>query len=156
MLFLKKMVAAKSLKRRSWNCLVKRRQRNVTRIMSRRMEFPWLQIAARFAFVLFFFHIAPYVMMFFVIQCLSSQPLACVRLSDSILGTYKNEQSENKTCTTWERGRWRREKCLSPAPARFSHFLVLNDFPPPSRSLEQATQPPNCAPGLQCAPLLAC
>ena len=27
---------------------------------------------------------------------------------------------------------------LSPAPARFSHFLLLNDFPPPSRSLEQA------------------
>ena len=39
--------------------------------------------------------------------------------------------------TTWERGRWRRP-CLSPAPARFSHFLLLNDFPPPSRSLEQA------------------
>ena len=32
-------------------------------------------------------------------------------------------------------GRW----CLSPAPARFSHFLSLNDFPPASRSLEQAT-----------------
>ena len=29
--------------------------------------------------------------------------------------------------------------CLSPALARFSHFLLLNDFPPPSRSLEQAT-----------------
>ena len=28
--------------------------------------------------------------------------------------------------------------CLSPAPAGFSHFLLLNDFPPPSRSLEQA------------------
>ena len=56
--------------------------------------------------------------------------LACARLSDSI--------SENMTRTTWERGRWRREKCLSPAPARFSHFLLLNDFPPPSRSLEQA------------------
>ena len=28
--------------------------------------------------------------------------------------------------------------CLSPAPARFSHFLLLNDFPPSSRSLEQA------------------
>ena len=28
--------------------------------------------------------------------------------------------------------------CLSPTPARFSHFLLLNDFPPPSRSLEQA------------------
>ena len=27
------------------------------------------------------------------------------------------------------------------APARFSHFLLLNDFPPPSRSLEQATLP---------------
>ena len=25
-----------------------------------------------------------------------------------------------------------------PSPARFSHFLLLNDFPPPSRSLEQA------------------
>ena len=49
----KKMVAAKSLKRRSWNCLVKRRQRNVTRIMSRRMEFPWLQIAA--SLLCFFF-----------------------------------------------------------------------------------------------------
>ena len=55
-------------------------------------------------------------------------------------------KSEIKTRTTWERGRWRREKwereapppCLSPAPARFSHFLLLNDFPPLSRSLEQA------------------
>ena len=26
-----------------------------------------------------------------------------------------------------------------PASARFLHFLLLNDFPPPSRSLEQAT-----------------
>ena len=47
-------------------------------------------------------------------------------------------KSEIKTRTTWERGRWRRENCLSPAPARFSHFLLLNDFPPLSRSLEQA------------------
>ena len=39
---------------------------------------------------------------------------------------------------TWERGRWRREKCLSPAPARFSHFFLLNDSSPLSRSLEQA------------------
>ena len=29
--------------------------------------------------------------------------------------------------------------CLSPASARFLLFLLLNDFPPPSRSLEQAT-----------------
>ena len=28
--------------------------------------------------------------------------------------------------------------CLSPAPVRFSHFFLLNDFSPPSRSLEQA------------------
>ena len=27
---------------------------------------------------------------------------------------------------------------LSPAPARFSHFFLLNDFSPLSRSLEQA------------------
>ena len=27
---------------------------------------------------------------------------------------------------------------VSPAPVRFSHFLLQNDFPPPSRSLEQA------------------
>ena len=39
---------------------------------------------------------------------------------------------------TWERGRWRREKSL-PSPARFSHFFLLNNFPPLSRSLEQAT-----------------
>ena len=39
---------------------------------------------------------------------------------------------------TWERGRWWREKCLSPAPAHFSHFFLLNDFSPLSRSLEQA------------------
>ena len=39
---------------------------------------------------------------------------------------------------TWERGRWRREKSL-PSPARFSHFFLLNDFPPLPRSLEQAT-----------------
>ena len=29
--------------------------------------------------------------------------------------------------------------CLSPAPARFSHFFLLTDFSPLSRSLEQAT-----------------
>ena len=29
--------------------------------------------------------------------------------------------------------------CLSPALTRFTHFLLLNDFPPPSRSLEQAS-----------------
>ena len=28
--------------------------------------------------------------------------------------------------------------CLSPAPTRFSHFFLLNDFSPLSRSLEQA------------------
>ena len=28
---------------------------------------------------------------------------------------------------------------LSPAPVRFSHFFLLNGFPPPSQSLEQAT-----------------
>ena len=28
-----------------------------------------------------------------------------------------------------------------PSPACFSHFLLLNDFPPPSRSLEQARRP---------------
>ena len=28
---------------------------------------------------------------------------------------------------TWERGRWRRKKCLSPAHARFSHFF-FTDF----------------------------
>ena len=39
---------------------------------------------------------------------------------------------------TWGRGRWRREKSL-PSPARFSHFFLLNDFPPLPRSLEQAT-----------------
>ena len=37
-----------------------------------------------------------------------------------------------------ERGRWLREKCLSPAPARFSHVFLLNDFSPLSQSLEQA------------------
>ena len=54
--------------------------------------------------------------------------LACARLSDSIVGTYYNEQSENKTRATWEMGRWRekweREPCLSPAPAGFSHFFL--------------------------------
>ena len=60
--------------------------------------------------------------------------IACARLSDS--GDVLNEQSENKTRATWERGRWR----LSPAPARFSHFFLLNDFSPLSRSLEQANE----------------
>ena len=51
--------------------------------------------------------------------------LACARLSDSIVGTYYNEQSENKTRATWEmerwlRGKWEREPCLPPALARFS------------------------------------
>ena len=36
------------------------------------MEFPWLQITA--LLLCFFFHIAPYVMMFFVIQSLSPNP----------------------------------------------------------------------------------
>ena len=40
----------------------------------------------------------------------SQHVLACARPSDSIVGTYKNEQSENKTRTPWERGRWRREE----------------------------------------------
>ena len=30
--------------------------------------------------------------------------------------------------------------CLSPVPARFLHFLLLNDFPPPSWRVEQATR----------------
>ena len=35
--------------------------------------------------------------------------------------------------------------CLSPTPARFSHFFLLNDFSPLSRSLEQATdEETNC------------
>ena len=42
--------------------------------------------------------------------CSCCLDLACARLSDSIVGTYKNEQSENKTSATWERGQWRREK----------------------------------------------
>ena len=33
--------------------------------------------------------------------------------------------------------------CLSPTPARFLLFLLLNYFSPPSRSLEQATACPN-------------
>ena len=54
--------------------------------------------------------------------------LACARLSYSKVGTYWNEQSENKACATWEMGRWRRgkwerEPCLSPAPARLFAFL---------------------------------
>ena len=39
----------------------------------------------------------------------SGSAIACARLSDSIVETYYNEQSENKTRTTWKRGRWRRE-----------------------------------------------
>ena len=54
--------------------------------------------------------------------------LACARLAYSMVGTYYNEQSENKTRATWELGRWRekweREPCLSPAPAGFSHFFL--------------------------------
>ena len=41
-------------------------------------------------------------------------------------GRIKTSKSENKTHATWERGH-----CLSPAPARFSHFFLpnmLNDF----------------------------
>ena len=67
--------------------------------------------------------------------------LASARLAYSKVGTYWDEQSENKTRATWEMGRWRRgkwerEPCLSPAPARFSHFFYtfwlssLNDFSP--------------------------
>ena len=44
------------------------------------------------------------------------------RLSDSIVRTYQNEQSENKTRANWERERWRREKCL-PSPRAFFAFL---------------------------------
>ena len=49
---------------------------------------------------------------------------------------------------TWAKIRRARPPCLSPAPARFSYFFLLNDFqfppnfPPPSRSLEQATFAP--------------
>ena len=50
--------------------------------------------------------------------------LACARLSESIVV----KTSKAKI----------RQARPSPAPARFSHFLLLNDFPPPSRSLEQA------------------
>ena len=54
--------------------------------------------------------------------------LACARIA---LRYYSwnvlNEQSENKTRATWERG----------APAGFLHFLLLNDFSLLSRSLEQ-------------------
>ena len=49
--------------------------------------------------------------------------LACARFSDSIVGTYWNEQSENKTRAT---------------SRVFRIFFFLNDFPPPSWSLEQA------------------
>lgn len=83
----KKLVGAKSLKRRSWNCLVKRRQRNIIRIMRRRMEFPWLQIAAL-------------LLCFFFSYC---------AICDDV----------------------------------FCHSIVV-------------PQSPNCAPGLQCAPSLAC
>ena len=45
---------------------------------------------------------------------LTSLALACARLSDSMVGTFLNEQSENKTRATWKRG-----------PARFSHLFWL-------------------------------
>ena len=38
----------------------------------------------------------------------------------------------------------REPPCLSPAPARFSHFFLLNDFSPLSQSLEQATPYATC------------
>ena len=52
----------------------------------------------------------------------------CQALRLSIVRTYENKQSENKTDATWERA----------ATASFSHFFLLNDFSPLSRSLEQA------------------
>ena len=60
----------------------------------------------------------------------SQHVLACARPSNSIVGTYKNEPSENKKRTTWERGRWRRQKCrpVSPLPPP-----PLPPSPPPSR-----------------------
>ena len=51
--------------------------------------------------------------------------VACARLSDSI-------RSGNVLKAKLRRAR------LGKGAARFSHFLLLNDFPPLSRSLEQA------------------
>lgn len=112
----KKLVVAKSLKRRSWNCLVKRRQRNVIRIMRRRMEFPWLQIAA--LLLCFFFHIAPYVMMFFVIQSLSPNPLTVHqdykarhdRPVKKAIGDFQIRLEGNSKRTSGIRVRWGPEK----------------------------------------------
>ena len=41
-----------------------------------------------------------------------------------------------------QNGESRSPPCLSAAPARFSHFFLLNDFSPLSRSLEQAINLP--------------
>ena len=53
--------------------------------------------------------------------------------SEGISGADIPEQAVKKTRTG--------SAALSlPAPARFSHFFLLNDFPLPSPSLEQATR----------------
>ena len=56
---------------------------------------------------------------------------ARARLSDSIVGM---KISENTTRTTGKGG----GGGGTPAPARVLHFFLLNDFPPLSRSLEEA------------------
>ena len=70
-----------------------------------------------------------------------SSPSLCQALRQ-YSGDVLNEQSENKTRATWERGRWR-------------VFLFLNDFSlsPLSRSLEQARVHPAFVPvtGLKCS-----
>ena len=58
---------------------------------------------------------------------------ACARLSDSIV---EMKISENTTRATGKGGDGGGGG--TPAPARVSHFYLLNDFSPLSRSLEKA------------------
>ena len=67
--------------------------------------------------------------------------LACARLSDSIRsGNVLKAKLRRARLGKGGGGGGKNGR----APARFSHFLFLNDFPLLSRSLEQARPRPDC------------
>ena len=59
--------------------------------------------------------------------------VACVRLSDSMVERIKTSKAKMRRARLGKGGGGGGKN------GRFSHFFLLNDFPPPSRSLEKAT-----------------
>ena len=72
----------------------------------------------------------------FSLGSFASHRVACSGLSDSIMGTYfKTSKAKIRRAWLGKGGGG-----LFPAPARFSHFFLMNDISPPSWSLEQASR----------------